>query len=242
MSDHPARRGAHHERHRALRLVAAVGLGALAAALAPLPEAVSPLARVLVGFTVTALAFAVPLLVVMLRATPEQTQAYADGLDPGASVTDLLILLGSLASLGGVALMLLLPSAGTASAAGGGAGSGAGGGAAGSVDLAGVIEAGIAVTTVFCAWVLVHTMFALRYARHWHNAQEGCIDFHMTDPPAYSDFTYLAFAIGASFAVSDTDLKTTEVRRIALRHSWLSYLFGTVIVAATINLIAGLAG
>ena len=53
---------------------------------------------------------------------------------------------------------------------------------------------------------------------------------------------YTAFAVGVSFAISDTDLKTTRVRRIALGHAWLSYLFGTVAVAATINLIAGLAG
>jgi len=64
----------------------------------------------------------------------------------------------------------------------------------------------------------------------------------MPGPPAYSDFLYLAFAVGVSFAISDTDLRTTAVRRIALRQSWLSYLFGTVIVAATINLIAGMAG
>ena len=51
----------------------------------------------------------------------------------------------------------------------------------------------------------------------------------------------MADAVGSSFAVSDTDLRTTEVRRIALRQSWLSYLFGTVVVAATINLLAGLA-
>ncbi len=62
----------------------------------------------------------------------------------------------------------------------------------------------------------------------------------MTGTPAYSDVLYTAFAVGVSFAISDTDLKTTRVRRIAIGQVWLSYLFGTVIVAATINLVAGL--
>jgi uncharacterized membrane protein len=50
----------------------------------------------------------------------------------------------------------------------------------------------------------------------------------------------LAFTIGMTFQVSDTDLTTKEVRRTALHHAMLSYLFGTVIVATTINLVAGL--
>ena len=45
-----------------------------------------------------------------------------------------------------------------------------------------------------------------------------------------------------TYAISDTDLKTSEIRRIAIRQAGLSYLFGTVIIAASINLLAGLAG
>jgi uncharacterized membrane protein len=67
------------------------------------------------------------------------------------------------------------------------------------------------------------------------------VDFNQDDPPRYADFAYLAFTIGMTFQVSDTDLKTTEIRATALRHALLSYLFGSVILAATINLIAGLA-
>lgn len=210
----------HHDWHKAKRLGLALVIG-IAAALVPLPGGVSGVAHVLVGFSVTALGFAVPLIRLMMRATPEQTEAYADGLDPGRSVTDIVLGTSALASLAGVGLMLLTK---------------------GTSQTASVVEAGVAVATVFSAWVLVHTVFGLRYARHWHNAEEGCIDFHMPGPPAYSDFLYMAFAVGVSFAISDTDLRTTAVRRIALRQSWLSYLFGTVVVAATINLIAGMAG
>ena len=72
-------------------------------------------------------------------------------------------------------------------------------------------------------------------------ATGSTLNLHQDDPPRYSYFAYLAFTIAMSYAVSDTDLKSSEIRRIALRQAWLSYLFGTIIVAATINLIAGLA-
>ena len=59
------------------------------------------------------------------------------------------------------------------------------------------------------------------------------------DPSDY-DFAYFAFVVGMTFQVSDTSLQTREFRAAALQHALLSYLFGTVIFATTINLIAGL--
>jgi uncharacterized membrane protein len=45
-----------------------------------------------------------------------------------------------------------------------------------------------------------------------------------------------------TFQVSDTDLKTSALRATALRQALLSYLLGAVILATTINLVAGLLG
>jgi uncharacterized membrane protein len=67
------------------------------------------------------------------------------------------------------------------------------------------------------------------------------IDFNQHDDPDYHDFAYLAFTIGMTYQVSDTDLTTRAVRRTALRHALLSYVFGTAIIAVTINVVAGLA-
>ena len=50
----------------------------------------------------------------------------------------------------------------------------------------------------------------------------------------------MAFTIGMAFQVSDTPLETPSIRAAALRHALLSYLFGAVILAVAINLIAGL--
>ena len=66
------------------------------------------------------------------------------------------------------------------------------------------------------------------------------VDFNQDAPPRYTDFAYLGFTIGMTFQVSDTELTAPEVRVTALRHALLSYLFGAVILAATINLVAGL--
>ncbi|HEY0453563.1 DUF1345 domain-containing protein, partial [Actinophytocola sp.] len=68
----------------------------------------------------------------------------------------------------------------------------------------------------------------------------GGIDFNSAELPTYRDFAYLAFTVGMTFQVSDTVLNAATVRRTVLRHALLSYLFGTGILATTINLVASL--
>ncbi len=103
------------------------------------------------------------------------------------------------------------------------------------------VIASIAVLTVALSWMVVHTVFLLRYAGQFHK-ERGGIDFHERQGrlPDYHDFAYIAFTIGMTFQVSDTDITSPRIRRIALRHSLISYLFGIVIVAVTINVLAGL--
>ncbi len=210
----------HHNRHKLIRLAVAAAIGTGTALVIPTPARAGLLGHVLVGFVVMALLFALPLLFLILRADAETTKDLVHGLDAGQSLVDLIVVVAALASLGGVGMMLL----------------------AGNTPAdAKAAQAVLAIAAVASAWILVPTMYAMRYARHWFNAQPDCIDLHQDDPPRYSDFAYLAFTIAMSYAVSDTDLKSSEIRRIALRQAWLSYLFGTIIVAATINLIAGLA-
>ena len=96
--------------------------------------------------------------------------------------------------------------------------------------------AALSVASVALAWATVHTLFTTRYARLYYTGPDGGIDFNEADPPRYADF---AFTIGMTFQVSDTDLGTNEVRRTALRHALLSYVFGAVVIATTINLVAG---
>ncbi len=100
--------------------------------------------------------------------------------------------------------------------------------------------ASIAVLTVALSWAAVHTVFTLRYASLYHR-EGGGIDFTEGDRlPDYRDFAYVAFTIGMTFQVSDTDLTSFAIRRTALRHALLAYLFGIVIVAITINVVASM--
>jgi uncharacterized membrane protein len=148
------------------------------------------------------------------------TAGHAVREDPGRAVTDAAVLLAALASLAGVGLFL----AGKAPSQSGKE-----------------IQAALSVGSVLLAWAVVHTLFTTRYARLYYTGTDGGVDFNGSDPPQYTDFAYLAFTIGMTFQVSDTDLTTKMIRATALRHALLAYLFGAVILAMTINLVAGLA-
>jgi uncharacterized membrane protein len=96
----------------------------------------------------------------------------------------------------------------------------------------------LAVISVLLAWAAVHIVYALRYARLYYAAPVGGISFPDDEPPDYVDFAYVALTIGMCFQVSDTDLAARRTRRTALQHALLSYLFGAIFVATTVNSVA----
>jgi uncharacterized membrane protein len=100
----------------------------------------------------------------------------------------------------------------------------------------------LSVLSVALSWALVNTVYAFKYARMYYldEPDDGGIDFKQATSPTYSDFAYLAFTIGMSFAVSETEPTTTRTRRIALGHALLSYTFGTGVLAVAINLVTNL--
>jgi uncharacterized membrane protein len=137
-------------------------------------------------------------------------------------ILDVTLLVASVASLGGVGYLLVAGSVG------------------GDVG-----AAVVGALSVVAAWLTVHTVYMLRYARLFYGGDEaGGIDFHGGDDyrPDYGDFAYLAFTLGMTYQVSDTDLVERPVRMAALRHGLLSFLLGAVILAITINLVASLLG
>jgi uncharacterized membrane protein len=100
----------------------------------------------------------------------------------------------------------------------------------------------VAVVGVLVAWAVVHTIFTLKYGHAYYDDQGG-IDFgNDKDDPSYRDFAYMAFTIGMTYQVSDTSLTSRRMRTMALQHALLSFLFGTAIIAMTINGVAGLLG
>ncbi|MFH8734398.1 MULTISPECIES: DUF1345 domain-containing protein [unclassified Streptomyces] len=99
--------------------------------------------------------------------------------------------------------------------------------------------AAVALGGVFMAWAALHLMYATRYAYLYYTAAGG-IDFNNDDPPAYRDFLYFSYNLGMTYQVSDTNVSTSTIRSVVLRHSLLSYVFGTSILATTINLVTGI--
>ncbi|MEU6789144.1 DUF1345 domain-containing protein [Nonomuraea angiospora] len=136
-----------------------------------------------------------------------------------ARSTDTGVLIGAVASLGAVVLALVRAASHT------------------PLTTALVI---LSMVTVVVSWGLVNTVFAFKYARLYYVDEDGGIDFGQEDPPAYSDFAYLAFTIGVTFGVTDNRVVSTHIRKVALAHALLSYFFSTGILAVAINLVTGL--
>ena len=99
-----------------------------------------------------------------------------------------------------------------------------------------------AVASVGLAWACVHTVYTLRYARLYFTAPQGGLSFGGDDPPEYADFAYVALTIGMCYQVSDTDISKRPLRRAAIHHALLSYLFGAVILAVAVSTLASLIG
>ncbi len=175
----------------------------------------------LVGWDAAALVFATWVWSTVGRYTPEETQSHATREDTSSVSTSLIIIGASLASLVGTGLDLVKASA--------------------AHDAGRAALTVIGLATIALSWIVVHTVFALHYAHEYYTEPIGGIDFKTDDEePDYGDFAYVAFTIGMTFQVSDTDIQARPIRRTALRHALLAYLFGAIILAVAINLIASL--
>jgi uncharacterized membrane protein len=174
----------------------------------------------LVGWDVGALIFIVWMWASIWRLDAVDTARHAGRDDPARVLADTLLLSASVASL--VAIGAVLIKAGH------------------SQGTSKNVLIGVGVLSVVIGWTIVHTIFALRYTRLYYENPPGGVSFNEREQPRYTDFAYLAFTIGMTFQVSDTDIQSKDIRSTALRHALLSYVFGAVIIATTINLIAGL--
>jgi uncharacterized membrane protein len=177
-------------------------------------------ASVLVGWDAAALFLNAWIWVAVLGLDAKETKSHAGREDTSIPLSELIILVSGVALLAAVGLVLIR------------AGQASGG------TKAFLIVLGVA--SVALTWALVHTVFTLRYARTYYRPPVGGIDFNEDDPPTYLDFAYLALTIGMTFQVSDTNLTTKSIRRIALAHALLSYLYGAVIIALVINVVSSL--
>jgi uncharacterized membrane protein len=106
------------------------------------------------------------------------------------------------------------------------------------------LRVALVAVTLALSWLVTHVVFALRYAHEYYEAAptglRGGLDFPGGESPDYWDFLYFAVVIGMTFQVSDVQITDRKLRRLALVHGILGFLFNTIIVALTVNLAAGL--
>ncbi len=179
-------------------------------------------AGLLAGWGTGALVAVVWILVSVWGMDAAQTRAHATREDPGRRIARLIAIVGSLASLGAVALVLVQSSRVPSGES--------------------FLLAAIAVLSVVASWALIQTDYMLRYARLYYGDDEGGISFNGNpDAPMYTDFAYFAVGLGMTYQVADTNVRTNEIRRVVIAQTLLAYLFGAVILATVINLVTGLA-
>jgi uncharacterized membrane protein len=107
------------------------------------------------------------------------------------------------------------------------------------------LHVGMAISDVVVSWLLVHTVFTLRYAHLYYyvgtGRAEGGLEFPGGEAePDYFDFAYFAFVIGMTAQTADISISGQQLRRLALLHGLLAFGFNTVVVALAISGLAGI--
>jgi len=199
------------------RLSIAAMLGIVAGLLVYFWLTWSLLHALLIGWTCLAAIYCSLTWWVLWRMNPEQTAAHARSEDLGGKGAHVVLLAASGASLIGLVTLL----------------------ARGEATM--VAPALLTFIVVVASWATIQITYTLRYARLYYERNSG-VDFSQDEDPQYSDFAYVSFTMGMAYQVSDTIFNNSDIRRVALGHALLTYVFGTVILASAINIVTGLAG
>ena len=118
-----------------------------------------------------------------------------------------------------------------------------------SRDLSGterVLHIALAVAALAASWFFIQTMFTFHYAHRYYqeemrNKPDGPgLQFPGGLDPDYFDFLYYAHVVGMTAQVSDVQVTSREMRHLTLVHSVLSFGFNMLILALSINVVAGL--
>jgi uncharacterized membrane protein len=196
----------------------ALGLGvALGLIVGPLLGWAAALLAGWSGFAVTSVVWIAVLIWPMDAA---QTRIHARREDPGRSLSRLVALIGSVASLGAVTIVLIQTQ--------------------NTSELESYLLAAIAVVSVAASWALIQVDYMLRVANMYYGDPVGGIDFNQHEDPSYTDFAYFSLGIGMGYQVGDSAVRTNEIRRLVIAQSLLAYLFGAVIIGTVVNLVIDL--
>lgn len=194
--------------------VAGVGVGAL------ITPFLGIAAGLLAGWAALCVVGVAWILLTVWPMDAARTREHATTEDPGRPLARLIAVVGSVASLGAVAVVLLQTR--------------------NTSEYESFLLAGISVLSVASSWALIQLDYMLRLANTYYREPVGGISFNQTEDPMYTDFIYVAVGLGMTYQTADTNLSTNEMRRIVISQTVLAYLFGAVILATVINLVTGL--
>ena len=182
--------------------------------------------RIMISWDVFSLTLILMSTITFFTMKPRQIKLLVKDQDATRSVVFIIVLISTVSSLVGIFLLLLNKEGWL---------------------LNKYIETLIYVSGVNFSWLLLHIIFTYRYAHlYYANSQSTdakctpALEIQNESNPDYLDFAYFSFVIGMTFQVSDISIVSRQIRRLALLHGLLSFLFNTVIVALSINVIIDL--
>jgi uncharacterized membrane protein len=189
---------------------------------AALPSSWAVNSRLLVAWDIGVACYLWLASIMALRSTTTKMQERAAQEDESAVVVLVLTLAASVASLAAIAVELT--------------------GIQGDQGPQQAFRLGIAAVTILCSWFFVHTIYAIHYAHEYYGdgGERRGLAFPHEGRPDYWDFLYFSFNLGAAAQTSDVLIVSRRMRRLALAHTILSFLFNTTILALAVNAGAGL--
>jgi uncharacterized membrane protein len=212
------------------RMVSAIATGLIVSALLwSVPNDLRPSTRAIIGWDATALTFITLMLLMMADCGISKIQARAKNQDEGRGLVLALSSLAAAASVLAIGIELSL--------------------AKEDHGLVRALRVGLAFATIGASWFFAHLIFALHYAHEYYSPDNsdgdgdgarGGLGFPGGEPPDYWDFLHFAMIIGVASQTADISFTSKPLRRIGTIHGVLSFAFNTVVLALTINLLAGL--
>ena len=108
------------------------------------------------------------------------------------------------------------------------------------------LHVGLAAFALASSWLFIQTIFTFHYAHRYyfdekqHESDGAGLKFPGGQAPDYFDFMYYAFVVGMTSQVSDVAVTSKAMRRLTMLHAVLSFGFNMLILALSINVVAGL--
>lgn len=205
---------------RRVASVLAVGIAVYFAQPAALPVA----KRLLVSWDVGALAYLALAWTTIFRTNAELTRMRARAYDQSGFVIFLLVLTAACASV--VAIGFVVGDVKQMSVG------------------ARLAHLALSIGALVLSWMMIQTLFTFHYAHQYYipdkgqDDPRGGLEFPGGEDPAYLDFAYYACVIGMTSQTSDVAVTGRHIRRTALAHGVLSFIFNIAILALSINVIS----